>query len=310
MIHITSWSSDMARDLESKATVDKYSITFTYKDQYDDRSSWSSNYITKVSQEIINVSYSPEDATLEIGKSKYGIIDLDRDNFALPKGNILVDSTSLPFPELLHLFKLLNKQKRSFDVMYVQPDKYNESNTHGLKATITYDLSDDGVGVQQIPPYVGYSSDSIIFFFLGWEGHRLGSLINSDEFNITNITCLLGIPPFKASWDYKILSSNYNQLMELNNITSPRFKYAGANDPIKTYGLIQEVYVAASYQKKWLSLAPFGTKPAAIAAAQFAVNNNERLIMLYDFVIKKQKRSLGTDLVHLWRFQYSNSNKT
>ena len=307
MINITSWSSNMANELESKAQQNKYAVTFTYKHQYDDRSSWSTNYITKVSQKVITVDYSPAEAALAIDNNLYSIAELNQGVFTLPKGNILIDSTSLPFPELLHLFKLFNKEKRSFDVMYVQPDKYTETGKQELNATISYDLSDDGSGVQQLPPYIGYSSDSIIFFFLGWEGHRLGSLINSDEFNITNITCLLGIPPFKTSWDYKILSSNYSQLMELNFVTSPRFKYAGANDPVKTYELIQEVYDATSYQKKWLSLAPFGTKPAAIAAAQFAVNNTERLIMLYDFVIKKQKRSHGTDLVHVWTFHHSTS---
>ena len=308
MINITSWSSILASLLEENAQTDKYSVTFTYKHQYDDRSSWSSNYINTVSQRVTTVDYSPVEATITMDNITYSITELNQENILLPEGNILIDSTSLPFPELLHLFKLFNTSKRSFDVMYVQPDKYNETGSRGLEATISYDLSDDGTGVQQLPPYVGYSSESIIFFFLGWEGHRLGSLINSDEFNITNITCLLGIPPFKASWDYKILSSNYKQLMELEIITSPRFKYAGANDPIKTYELIKEVYDAASYQKKWLSLAPFGTKPAAIAAAQFAVNNNERLIMLYDFVIKKQKRSRGTDLVHVWSFEHSDSN--
>lgn len=303
MIAINSWSSNTASDLSDKVQSNKYSVTFTYKDQFDDRTSWSSNYFMNVSEEILNVDYSPSDSTLSIGENSYSLRDIHSDAYKLPKGNILIDSTSLALPELLHLFSILNSQKRAFDVIYVQPDGYTESSTSGLKATLTYDLSDDGTGIEQIPPYVGLSSDSMIFFFLGWEGHRLGSLINTDEFNVGNITCLLGIPPFKTSWDYKTLSSNYSQLMELNNITSPRFRYAGANDPVTTYQMIDEVYQATRYNKQWLSLAPFGTKPATVAAAQFAVNN-ERLIMLYDFVKKKQKRSKGTDLVHLWEFDY------
>ncbi|AUZ83795.1 hypothetical protein [Methylophaga nitratireducenticrescens] len=304
MINISSWSSYLAKDLESRNPPNKYSLTFTYTDQYDDRSSWATQYIDMVSEKSITVDYNPLDPSMTIGSEVYSLLHLK--NYRVPKGRILVDSTSLALPELLHLFFILEKNKRSFDVMYVQPDEYTESKVDGLKAIQSFDLSDDGTGVQQLPPYVGYSYGSMIFFFLGWEGHRLGSLINSEEFDIKNITCLLGIPPFKPSWDYKTLSSNYRQLADLNNITTPRFKYAGANDPIKTYEMIDQVYKSTTYHNQWLSLAPFGTKPAAIASAQFAVNNTSRLIMLYDFVKKKHKRSNGTDLVHVWKFEYSN----
>lgn len=303
MIKISSWCSYQASELESINSPNEYILTFTYSDQYDDRSGWCSRYIEKVSEKSTTVDYNPIDTSLKIGGKAHSLLELN--SYDLPDGKILVDSTSLALPELLHLFSIMEKNKRSFDVMYVQPNDYTESKSKGLRATQSFDLSDDGTGVQQIPPYVGYSSGSMIFFFLGWEGHRLGSLINSEEFDTSNITCLLGIPPFKTSWDYKTLSSNYKHIADLNNVTTPRFKYAAANDPIKTYELIEQVYQSTTYHDQSLSLAPFGTKPAAIASAQFAVNNKSRLIMLYDFVKKKQKRSKGTDLVHVWNFDYS-----
>ena len=80
----------------------------------------------------------------------------------------------------------------------------------------SYDLSDDGLGIQQVPPYVGFSDNSRLFFFLGFEGHRFGALINSDEFDTSNVTCLIGSPPFKLGWENKTLSNNYKQLLEIS----------------------------------------------------------------------------------------------
>ncbi|WP_289282841.1 MULTISPECIES: hypothetical protein [unclassified Methylophaga] len=301
MIKISSWKSYRANELSRTSLNSSYNATFTFIDQYDDRSSWSSKYIDSVSEDIITLDYCHAETALVISGEKFNLFDLQK--YDIPEGKILVDSTSLALPELMHLFSILNNKKKSFDVMYVQPNNYTMSKPQGLKATQSFDLSDDGEGIQQLQPYVNFSNNTVIFYFLGWEGHRLGGLINSEEYFSRNITCLVGIPPFKTSWDYKILSSNYSQLSELSNITTPRFKYAGANDPIKTYEIIEQVYKSACYSQQSLSLAPLGTKPATIAAAQFAVNN-PRLIMLYDFVKKKIKRSSGADIVHIWSFDY------
>lgn len=301
MIKIVSWTSKLASAFFGESEQYKYKATYTYADSDDDRSGWMSKYIDDFSEEVITVNYLPEEARLEIDHMPYSLNRLY--DYEIPDGKILIDATSLALPELLHLFDIFNDKRRAFDVMYIQPNSYSESKTEGLETIKSFDLSDDGLGVQQLPPYIGLSADSVIFFFLGWEGHRLGALINSDEFYTKDITCLLGTPPFKTGWENKTLASNYNQIMELNNTTTPKFKYAGANDPIKTYKEIKELYNSLSYQKKWLSLAPLGTKPAAIAAAHFAVNHKDRLILLYDFVKKKNKRSKGTDLVHLWTFE-------
>jgi len=301
MIKISSWRSKLATEFNKEFGQEKYNATFTYYDNNDDRSGWMSDYIAFISEEVITVNYLPEETSLAINNNPYRINELS--DYKIPDGRILIDATSLALPELLHLFNILNEKKRAFDVIYVQPNSYSESKIAGLDSIKYFDLSDDGLGVQQLPPYIGFSAESEIFFFLGWEGHRLGAVINSDEFNTRDITCLLGIPPFKTGWENKTLTSNYKHLIELNNTTCPQFKYAGANDPLKTYEVIDEIYQSKSYEEKWLTLAPFGTKPAAIAAANFAVNNKSRLILLYDFVKKKHKRSEGTDLVHLWTFE-------
>jgi hypothetical protein len=115
------------------------------------------------------------------------------------------------------------------------------------------------------------------------------------------LTCIIGSPPFKFGWGNTTLSNNYKQIEEMNHGSSLRFKFAGANDPVKTYEVINQVYESAKYEHNSICLAPLGTKPSAIAAAQFAVNNTN-VVVIYDYVEKKNKRSSGTDAVHLWEF--------
>lgn len=305
MIHVQSWKTELANNVKFDKELKPYDFTYTNIDKYDDRSDWTYNYLNEVSKEIITVSYNPEAVSLAINNYEYGIRNLL--NYNLPKGKILIDTTTLSLPEILHLFNLLNNKRRSFDVIYVQPNGYAELKTEGIDQIKSFDLSDDGLGIQQVPPFIGYSANSMLFFFLGFEGHRFGAIINSDEFDTRNITCLLGTPPFRLGWENRTLSSNYKQLAEISSNSNARFKFAGANDPIQTYEIIDQVYQSACYEKRNLCLAPFGTKPAAIAAAQFAVNNIN-VVMLYDYVKKKNKRSSGQDLIHTWSFKYTDKN--
>lgn len=82
------------------------------------------------------------------------------------------------------------------------------------------------------------------------------------------------------------------------------YKHAPANDPQGVYEAIHKAYTSSKYQNRGFCMAPIGTLPSAIAIAiaQFAVNNGD-VVVLYDFVQKKQKRSIGTDTVHIWRYR-------
>ncbi len=299
MIELVSWESSLGSEIELK-NKRKYSVTFTSTSKHDDRSDWSFKYLASISEEIHTVQYDPHEITVSINDIEFSILDILK--IELPKGNILIDATSLALPEILHLFRIMKEQKLNFDVFYVQPTGYTESNDKGIDKIKTFDLSDDGLGVQQVPPFVSYTSNSKLLIFLGFEGHRFGSIINSDELNSNDIDCLIGAPPFKLGWENKTLSNNYTQLIAAKNNSSSQFWFAGANDPVETYKVLHTIYSSADYQDKSLCLAPFGTKPAAIAAAQFAVNN-DGTVMLYDFVRKKNKRSSGTDLAHIWEFK-------
>jgi len=123
MIHIQSWICNIANKVDQISSSKKYAATFTFHSKYDDRGDWVQQYINTVSEKIIPVSYNPYNASLTIDSKTYGITQLN--DYPLPIGNILIDATSLALPELLHLFEILNNNKSSFDVIYVQPTEYS-----------------------------------------------------------------------------------------------------------------------------------------------------------------------------------------
>lgn len=301
MMDLVDWVKNRTDEIDIENITKIYDITFTCDETYDDRGDWSNQYIDKISKNIIRVSYNPKSFSLLINDDEVKIRSI-RD-YVLPRGKILVDATSLAFPEIVHIFTILNHNKADFDLIYVQPDGYTEKNNSKVNAerVNTFELSDDGIGLRQIPPFIGATDNSIMFITLGFEGHRLGSIINSEEYNIKDFYCLIGTPPFKVGWENIALSNNYKNLDSINRNMNAYFSYAGANDPVKTYETINNIYKSSEYEKKKLCLVPFGTKPSAIAIAQFAVNN-DGIVVIYDFVKKKRNRSSGVDLLNTWSF--------
>lgn len=301
MIEIYDWRKSSGVDVNLSGSKKVYDIAFACSQKYDDRSDWSSRYLETISVEVIHVEYSHEDFTLKVGETIFELRNSSELNYSDKK--ILIDATSLPFPEIIHLFRVMDENNHDFDVIYVQPDSYREEKANtNIENVRSFSLSDDILAAQQLPPFVNYSFNTTLFVCLGFEGHRFGALVHSEEIDTRNLTCLVGVPAFKAGWENKSLSNNYKIMMDLRTNSDVSYKHAPANDPLGVYEEIKKAYTSSKYQKRGFCMAPIGTKPSAIAVAQFAVNKSD-VVVLYDFVQKKQKRSIGTDTVHVWRYR-------
>jgi hypothetical protein len=294
------WKKVLGCDADSLELTGVYDIAFTSSENLDERSDWSFNFLRKIAKNIVTVEYLQSSISLKLDDEVIPYRKLNALSFTNKR--VLIDSTSLAFPEILYLFSIFERDNQPFDVLYVQPESYkkNAEDKH-LDDVETFSLSDDGVGPKQLQPFVNYSDDISLTVCLGFEGHRFGALIHSEEFNIKALNYIIGIPAFKLGWENKTLANNYKMMMEVSSGLEANYKIAPANDPICIYESIESAYKSAIYLKRTFFLAPFGTKPAAVAAANFAVNK-KHLVVIYDFVRKKKQRSSGTDLVHLWRY--------
>ncbi len=297
---ITDWNYCEAVSLFSEIPKGYYDIALSHVHAIDDREDMMSELVEHASKESINVSYVHERSYLSLNNENIPLRKLSTIGF--PGKKVLVDATRLSVPELLHVFCILKDSRAQFDVLYVQPEKYKKKGAQGNTKSGTeesYDLSNDGAGVQQLPPFVSCVTDVSLVANLGFEGHRLGSVLQSEQYPLNSLTCLLGTPAFKAGWENITLKNNISIVSELSS--NVRVKIAGANDPIRTHAMIKEVYEGSNYEDKKLCLVPIGTKPMSIASAWFAADHRD-VIVVHDFVEKRQKRSSGTDTAHLWKF--------
>ena len=215
MIKMKDWKSMVANTMELTSLNKIYDLTFTAKSKKDEREDWTNSYINSVSTNVVGVNYDPIEVILEIENDKISLHELS--DYILPRGKILVDATSLALPELIYLFMIMNYKNKDFDVIYVQPNSYSSIKESGVDSINTFELSDDGIGIQQLPPFVGLTENSTMMIFLGFEGHRVGTLLQTEELNTDNAICLLGIPAYKLGWEKNTLSNNYKQLEMLKN---------------------------------------------------------------------------------------------
>lgn len=302
MIDLFNWRCTRGNEFNQKGEELIYDVTFTATiSDLDERSDWSSSYISRVSKMVETVEFSLEQATLSIGDIKINIDSID--SFDIDFSRCLIDATTLEFPEILYLFRVLSRQKISFDVLYIQPNDYQHDNSkRALGDAISFALSDDGPGPTLLPKYVYPAEDSLVSVALGFEGHRLGSIIQSEEFSYRELVGFIGVPPFKAGWENRTLSNNVEPMRSARLCMETSYRFAAANDPKEMYSQLETSLALAG--DSVLHLAPFGTKPSAIAMAWFLINY-PRTGVIYDFVRKKKKRSEGTDMVHLWQFEPS-----
>lgn len=318
MITLDTWR------IKTESEIAKSQIKLIYSDVYignelnpeegnpniDDRLKWMKAFIKAASTSVHTVTYNNDAAEINIESGSSNAIQTFSINelgeMGTSAGRILIDATSLLLPELLYLMLWADMTHQDFDVMYVEPSSYQEKpykskiGSHSLD----YSLSEDGPGLCMLPRYVLPLADSRLVVALGYEGHRFGSLLSSDEINPKSICGILGVPPFELGMEKNSYVRNFSPMDEARKNYDADFLITAANDPLQNYQLLKKLFQsegASLKRNKKMHLAPFGTKPVALGMAWFAINNRG-VSIVYDFVKKKRLRSIGVGKIHFWRF--------
>jgi hypothetical protein len=308
MITLDLWKIKPANEIDTSLKRFVYEKAFIGNElDLDDRLVWICAYLDSVSRHKAVVSYNDQSASLEFENPTRSIPIGLIGEIDVPEGRIILDATSLLFPELLYLMEWASLVKKPFDVIYVEPSTYTQKpyrSRIGMQS-IDYSLSDDGPGLGMLPRFTLPLNDGAMVVALGYEGHRFGSLLASDEVTPSVVTGIVGVPPFVLGWERNTYSKNHIPMAEAHKNYDAEFKVAPANDPIQNYDVLKLLLKAENAtnnkRKRGLHLVPMGTKPVALAMAWFAINNKGTAV-LYDFIKKRKKRSSGVGKVHLWRF--------
>jgi hypothetical protein len=317
MIVLDKWKIKTPEDIDTQIIKRIYARAYIGNElnpelgnpNIDDRLQWMKEFIGKSANTTHTTTYDIDNSEIQIEsdekKASYSVNNLSNIGNNL-EGRVLIDATSLLLPELLYLLYWANTTQQRFDVMYVEPSGYKEKpdkpkiGSHRLD----YSLSEDGPGLCMLPRYALPMDGSHLVVALGYEGHRFGSLLISDEINPANISGILGVPPFELGMEKNSYARNYSIMEEARKNCDANFHAIAANDPLQNYQLLKTIFqseAASLRPNRKLHLAPFGTKPVALGMAWFAINN-KGVSIIYDFVKKKRMRSVGVGKIHFWRF--------
>ncbi len=265
------------------------------------------NMHSELVKEIPNhfkVHYSVNDASLSIGNSSASVLSLNE--LKIDSDRLLIDSTSMGFPDLLYTMQWASVNRIDFDLIYSEPHEYEYVVSKNSPKRI-FELSEDGAGMIMLPSFALPLNESRVIVSLGFEGHRFGGLMESDEFIASRVTGLIGIPAYTPGWEIRALEANWEAMQRATNSFDANFDFAGANDPLANYEAISKCHQSEkgknpSKRMPILHLVPFGTKPASIAMAWYAINN-QGIGIIYDFLQKRKDKTKGIRNVHIWSFK-------
>ena len=276
--------------------VNRHHDVFFFGDALDERTGLA---IKKVNaSRAYKVKYIKDEYTLRFNEEKHRILKLQDFIERLSPKNIILDSTSLDFPELLYLFNAINKCKgiQRISVIYIEPKSYNKSSApEGVDEE--YQLSDGRQSFSSLPVFslntiASNLHKASLVSFLGFENSRLGQILSTDDgASYNKLLACVSVPAYIPGWENTSLRKH---LIHFESMQTQLITYPGAN-PYAVYQTLLEIYA----ENPRLVLTSLGTKPTAIGICIFLINNypnnnvDKQLGAIYDYPIKSQNRTTG-----------------
>jgi len=211
---------------------------------------------------------------------------------------VYLDITGLSHNTWAPLTKYIFERNYTLMVVYVEPFDYRPSlaPTEGE----IFDLSEKIEGIAPIPGYISLSdeNDERVCFvpLIGFEGARFSFVLEQVQPPGDKIIPIIGVPGFKPEYPYNAYLGNKIPLMSSQSYRNVRF--ATANCPFSLCYLLEDI--STEYSDHLLKIAPIGTKPHALGAILFAIQNSTSVELVYDHPIRKPKRTEGTANLHVY----------
>jgi hypothetical protein len=209
-----------------------------------------------------------------------------------------LDITGLPHHVWAPLLRAIRSRREPAFAVYVEPGDYRFSATP-TEATI-FDLSESIEGIGPLPGFVSLSNDeandALFVPLLGFEGPRFRFMLEAVQPKRSNICPIIGVPGFRPEYPFYTYLGNRLQLEETKAWQNVRF--AAANCPFSVYHILGEL--AREHFSRRLRIALIGTKPHALGAILYYLDHPSSTEIVYDYPIRKAKRTLGTSRVCIY----------
>ncbi|WP_312200823.1 hypothetical protein [Kosakonia cowanii] len=274
---------------------------FFYGEELDERTGLA---IKKVNtSNALQVKYIKNEYKLKLNDDKFKLLELKSALEYFSPKSIIIDSTSLDFPEILYLLYAINMVKgiELLTVLYIEPKEYSKSaSKEGVDEE--YQLSDGRQPFSSLPVFSlntitsGIQKTSLVSF-LGFESSRLGQILSNDDgASFNKLLACISVPAYIPGWENKSIRKH---LLHFDSMTTELRTCPGTN-PYAVYQTLLDIYA----ENPMLVLTSLGTKPTAIGICVFLINNHpnnsveKQLGAIYDYPIKSINRTVGVGEIY------------
>ncbi|MBD1203452.1 MAG: hypothetical protein H9533_04865 [Rhodobacteraceae bacterium] len=210
---------------------------------------------------------------------------------------VYMDITGLSHHVWMPILRVLVEGGFQTLCIYSEPEKY-AANPHPKPGEF-YSLSERVRGFFPIPSFSRLPSRSdrspVLVPLLGFEGVRFRHLVDKLEPNEHDIVPFIGVPGFEVDYPFHTYEGN-SEILSTSR-SWQRAEYVDAACPFAVYSALDAL--RGSQPRRLLQLAAIGTKPHALGAMLFALNDGNCEI-LHDHPIRKKNRTVGTGKCHLY----------
>lgn len=183
-------------------------------------------------------------------------------------------------------------------VVYAEPERYRPHSSPASAAM--FDLSSSIGGVAPLPGFAnlrGPREENLAIFvpFLGFEGMRARQVAMSLD-PVPRVVPVVGVPGFRIEYPFVTVACNQEFLTDYQAHSNVRI--ARASCPFEAYRALEEIRI--DNPGSYVYLAPIGTKPHALGAVWFAIDNPALTEIMYDHPVRKPQRTYGVGVVHVY----------
>lgn len=222
--------------------------------------------------------------------------------------NIIIDSTSLDFPEILYILSAVNNSNciENVTILYIEPKEYSKIISADA-GDEEYTLSDTRQPFSSLPMFSSNTlspgiQKSCLISFLGFESNRLGQIIiNDDHASFKKLLACISVPAYIPGWENKSLRKN---ISHFDHITTKLVPYPGSN-PYAVYQTLLELYA----ENPRLVVTSLGTKPTALGICIFLINHHhentvdKQIGAIYDYPVKSANRTRGIGEIYSYELK-------
>ncbi|MBU2886411.1 hypothetical protein KO507_11615 [Gilvimarinus agarilyticus] len=214
---------------------------------------------------------------------------------------VLLDVSGLPYHVWTPILKALYCTNTLTRVVYVEPNEYKPHKSPASDSL--FDLSKEFLGLSPLPgmaQLLGPEDENRCLFvpLLGFEGNRPRSLAYQIDPEPKKVIPIVGLPGFQIEYPTYTLVCNRDLLEEFQAFSDIHF--ARASCPYEAYATLKSI--KRYYSDHYMYIAPVGTKPHGIGAVLYSIANPDDTEIMFDHPIKKDGRTAGQGLVHIYDF--------